>query len=552
MIEPVPFESVSSEVLATWLKDCTKNHQLCGPEFPPKLPTRVIDVLSHDDPVLLEADGGRGDYFALSYCWGKQRNTDMMTFGPNSKGKRGQPDPKPNLEAHKTRIPFSSMPKTLQDAVIISRQQGVKYLWIDALCIIQGDDEEWETEHPKMADIYANAKLVIAADNADGLEKGFLNRNITTASSEESVFQRNIPQAQEQQNLEHSGTLSVSSTCPSPLSWNEPLNKRAWSLSEVIFANRIVHFTSVMMVWECNEVRHCERGCSQNFQENDNDSFRLFRNPTIAKRHNRAELYHKWETVIEHFTRRQINSHSDEKYKDSQKLVAISRAARRFSQIIEEVVQCEDDYLAGIWKGNLIRSLLWSVEKGFQQNLAVRWRRPETPRAPTWSWAAVEGPVFFESLVNFQPAIHVMEATTEPCDSNDRFGQVLLGKLVVQGKVVNKLKIQLKDKANLDDTPGHRCRICSPRFDEGCPFICDAPLSEANTDQDFSCLYLGNGESKEATNGGTGSYYAILLLRPVAGATRIFERVGISSHCIRNNCVSALLDATTEDIITIL
>ncbi|KAK6524348.1 hypothetical protein TWF281_011256 [Arthrobotrys megalospora] len=550
--KPVSFEPVSFELISTWLEDCTKNHKLCRSEFPPKLPMRVIDVLSRDDPLLLETDGGRGDYFALSYCWGKQRNIDMMTFGPKSKGKRGQPDPKPNIEAHKARIPFSSMPKTLQDAVIISRRLGVKYLWIDALCIIQGDDEEWEKEHPKMADIYANAKLVIAADNADGLEKGFLNRKVTMARPEEGGLQRIIPQAQKQHNLERSGTRKTSPMCSSPLSWNEPLNKRAWSLSEVIFANRIVHFTSSVMVWECNEFRHCESGCSHIFQENDDDSFRLFRNILIANQSTKAELYHKWDTVVEHFTRRQINSQPEEKYKDPQRLVAISRAARRFSQILEEVLQYEDEYLAGVWKGNLTRSLLWSVEKGLQQYLAIRWRRPEAPRAPTWSWAAVEGPVFFEPLVNFQPAIHVKEATVKQCDSDDQFGQVISGKLVVQGKALHKLKIQLEDHAYLDHVTGHRCRICSPRFDEGCLFTCDAPLSEANTHQEFSCLYLGNGEHEGDIQRETGLYYAILLLRPVAGATQVFERVGISSHCIRNDGGSTLLDTMIEDLITII
>ncbi|KAF2181539.1 hypothetical protein K469DRAFT_519114, partial [Zopfia rhizophila CBS 207.26] len=279
--------------------------------------------------------------------------------------------------------------KTLQDAVIISRQLGVKYLWIDALCIIQGDDEEWKKEHLKMADIYTNAKLVLAANNADGLEKGFLNRKLITACSEEGSLQSNVTQAQKQHCQQHSGTPM----CSSPLSLNEPLNKRAWSLSEVIFANRIIHFTSSAMVWECNEVRHCESGCSHTFQEDDDDSFRLFRNAVIAKRSNKAELYRKWDTVLEHFTRRQINSQPEERYKDAQRLVALSRVARRFSWILKEVHQCEDDYLAGIWKGNLATSLLWSVEKGLQQYPTIRWRRPEAPRAPTWSWAAVEGPV---------------------------------------------------------------------------------------------------------------------------------------------------------------
>jgi hypothetical protein len=127
---------------------------------------------------------------------------------------------------------------------------------------------------------------------------------------------------------------------------------------------------------------------------------------------------------VELFTRRQINTQLGESYKDAERLVALSRLARIFSYILKQHFQCEDEYVAGIWRGSLTQSLLWSVEKGLQQHPVVRWRKPESPRAPSWSWAAVEGSGFLEAAGNFQSRIRIREATIKPLNSHDRFGRV--------------------------------------------------------------------------------------------------------------------------------
>jgi hypothetical protein len=50
-------------------------------------------------------------------------------------------------------IPFVSLPKTFQDAAIVTRELGYQYLWINALCILQDDLQEWRREAPKMSSI---------------------------------------------------------------------------------------------------------------------------------------------------------------------------------------------------------------------------------------------------------------------------------------------------------------------------------------------------------------------------------------------------------------
>jgi len=547
-------EFASFNLITTWLEDCLKNHALCRSKASPPLPIRVIDVLSRDEPFLKESNGACGDYLALTYCWGRLRDMNMMTFGPNSKGKSGLLDPEINVDLHKNGIPFSSMPKSIQDAVTLCRRLGFKYIWIDALCIVQGDEEEWKRESPKMADVYANARLTIAADSADGVEKGFLDMHAFATPYKELFFQRR-PIHIRKRIFPEEHVRAPERTCPSSITWNEPLNSRAWALAEVIFSNRCLHYTSLEMVWECNEVRYCECGHSQDLQENDEDSFRIFRNMTLAERSSKLAMYRKWDTVVQQFTRRQINNHPGRTDRDSQRLLALSRVARRFSDILRDVFHLEDEYVAGIWKGDLVRSLLWSIEKGFQldhRNIHVQWRRPEIPRAPTWSWAAIEGPVFFEPLRNFIHDLQIKEVSVRHSDESDKFGQVISGKLVVHGPVVHGLDVLLEEHLTTDRYGAHKCKVSGFGFRESSLFIFDVPLTQTELNQEFSCLYLGKGEGEEHVVTESRTYNRILLLRSVAGATNTFERAGISSVYTSDDVLDGFLETARLEWITIV
>ncbi|KAK3316863.1 heterokaryon incompatibility protein-domain-containing protein, partial [Apodospora peruviana] len=108
----------------------------------------------------------KGNYCALSYCWGpKGGKSHMLTTTEN-------------VDHHLSNgMEVSRLPKTFQDAVVITRELGVRYLWIDALCIIQGDKADWAAESARMADVYGNAYLVIAASGAaDPCEGSFSRR----------------------------------------------------------------------------------------------------------------------------------------------------------------------------------------------------------------------------------------------------------------------------------------------------------------------------------------------------------------------------------------
>jgi hypothetical protein len=54
------------------------------------------------------------------------------------------------------------MPRAFQDAIDITRQLGIRYLWIDSLCIIQGFEGDWEEQSSIMGDIYAHSFCTLA------------------------------------------------------------------------------------------------------------------------------------------------------------------------------------------------------------------------------------------------------------------------------------------------------------------------------------------------------------------------------------------------------
>ncbi|KAE8446068.1 hypothetical protein EG329_012576 [Mollisiaceae sp. DMI_Dod_QoI] len=143
-----------------WLNDCIRdgsNHEKCRQSISQTLPKRVIEVLSPtgaDTLRLVETEGTQGYYNALSHCWGQSKS-----FLPLATTKS-------NISEHKSSLKWASLSKTFQDAIKITRHLRIRYLWIDSLCIIQEDEDDWMDQAPQMGTIYCGAMLTIVATRA--------------------------------------------------------------------------------------------------------------------------------------------------------------------------------------------------------------------------------------------------------------------------------------------------------------------------------------------------------------------------------------------------
>jgi hypothetical protein len=101
----------------------------------------------------------------LSHCWGPAQ---LITTTANT------------IEQRKAGIPLEDLPQTFKDAVSLTRNLGIRYLWIDSLCIKQLDEEDWEAEASKMGSVYSHSYLNIAAtSSAEGRGGCFKERLVS-------------------------------------------------------------------------------------------------------------------------------------------------------------------------------------------------------------------------------------------------------------------------------------------------------------------------------------------------------------------------------------
>ncbi|TGO29617.1 hypothetical protein BPAE_0013g00690 [Botrytis paeoniae] len=179
-IPTTPFSSESFETARTWLRDCHRNHKnSCPSKRAALLPSRVIGVGSGNNlgtPHLhISEEGEIGKWATLSHCWGQVGGyvTNVAS-----------------LDRRTRSISMYELPPTLKDAIKVTRCMGLKYLWIDSICILQGSDvaaqADWLFELRRMRDYYKCCDFCIVADDAFSDEDGFL-RNLRTQNPKVSI-----------------------------------------------------------------------------------------------------------------------------------------------------------------------------------------------------------------------------------------------------------------------------------------------------------------------------------------------------------------------------
>lgn len=343
----------SFNMISSWLQNCMDNHKDCA-QSDTSLPTRVLDI-SHPDKIILRSGEGRsGRYCALSHCWGPRSKKPLKTT-------------KATLKSHHSYINEGSLSKTFRHAITLARYLSISYIWIDSLCIIQDDKEDWARESIKMAAIYGNACLVIAATHAKhGGEGCFAFRKSSNPAPCLTLPQENGQVASVYVRLKprHNDFSPTHTHTRAPDERRFPLLSRAWCLQERLLATRILHFTQEEMFWECKTTTVCECG-----------SLPLTRrDPTLqerwAKDHELPKLFDLWHKTVELYSNRRLSYETD-------RFPALSGLAKSL-----QTKGC-GDYVAGVWVKNVLAELMW-------YSLPSKMGRPAKWKAPSWSWACRE------------------------------------------------------------------------------------------------------------------------------------------------------------------
>lgn len=210
---------------------------------------------------------------------------------------------------------------------------------------------------------------------------------------------------------------------------NAPLNKRGWVLQERLLSPCVLHFGHEQVLWECSHSRNCEafpRGLPDailtslrfksihfygdehnEHQETMENRDEIFHDTLLFEaRGNTERTYASWHSIIEAYSVCKLTRPED-------KLVALSGAAKEISQILR------DRYLAGLWKSNLLRDLLWRLNPlGTSTSMSLSL----TPRAPSWSWASLDASISYDHAYQSRhEKMHsaLVECFVRPCWDDD-------------------------------------------------------------------------------------------------------------------------------------
>lgn len=356
----VATEEVFGEI-ETWISACVNDHVSCPKIVDSVLPTRVLDVGTATEiqseivrlHVTAEAECGR--YAALSYCWGP--GTQVKTL-------------QGNLEEHKRSIRVMQLPQTIQDAIRVTRELGIRYLWVDALCIIQDSpNDDWPREAAQMPEIYKNAMVTISAAAATDTTQGFLaDRQPVLLSSLQSSrlpVYKYVSDDDQDENLAIFDLVGeIFLARDANLGYDikefrdEAINTRAWCLQESWLSPRLLVFGSGLPRWICLEHERMygvdQPKARYDWQNEEKVRGQIFNNlheensTIIASQYQptRTECLHEWGSLFTNYTQRNLTFKTD-------KMAAISGIAKEMQKMLQ------DRYVAGLWESSLPHSLLW-------------------------------------------------------------------------------------------------------------------------------------------------------------------------------------------------
>lgn len=403
-----------------WIETCRRE---CGQNNKPVVsPKRLLDVGSNDGTGkirLLECTQQTSQngthqvpkYAALSYCWGNKPPLMTMTE---------------NLDEMLDGISFEKLPRNYRDAIIVCRSLKIQYLWIDSLCIIQGDKIDWESESPKMAQYYEQAYITIIPAAATSCYDGFLERSTSTTPSVKVGFKSRLnPKFHGTYLIGHDFTVDRNFSLFYQDIAESKWGTRGWTFCEGLFSKRRVYFGKNTIHWSCERFYANELSNHLGNAEEDNIESLIKEmgeeNPLAGR-----NFLSMWHTQYLEYSMRELSRSQD-------RLPAISPLAQVVANMTKKT---GEEYLAGVWKSDLEVGLLWYASK-FEGRIVLPNEKERPYIAPSWSWLARAKNAEISHYVlthETRSALKILDARTT-LDGINPFGRVLDGYIKVQGQI---------------------------------------------------------------------------------------------------------------------
>ncbi|TGJ87796.1 hypothetical protein E0Z10_g904 [Xylaria hypoxylon] len=315
-------------------------------------------------------------YIALSHPWGdRSEHSHYCTT-------------RENITCHKAGIDVDILPRTFKDAIQTTRQLGVRYLWIDSLCIVQGEDGDFEEEAKHMETVFSSAYCVIAATCARGASSGFLkSRSGRTIVKLERPGEPPLYVCDSIDNFQRDvieGTL----------------NKRGWVLQERALARRTIYFANNQTYWECGEGVRCETLMRMrnyillvyvlaNGTLSSNQAALLGdpKFPKVATDSSKGGRIRLYELLYKQYSRLHFTRSYD-------RPLAIAGLEQRLIRAFDT----QGGY--GVFTRYFGRGLLWQrdITMAPQTMKRIQFPKSQKYKVPSWSWMAYEGAITFMDL----------------------------------------------------------------------------------------------------------------------------------------------------------
>jgi len=359
----------------SWLNDCISNHVTCAKNQASALPTRLIYIEESPEDGqprlrLMETHGERGQFVFMSHAWGAPSPpiTTMANYEMRMKG-----------------IPIEHMPPSWRDAIVVLQRLRINYLWIDAVCILQDSEVDWEIEAASISHYIADATMVLAAGSGTASRSGLFTSRPTENLE---VF----PYTEQGWNFQSTGSLQIrrplTEAREAILKTN--LQKSAWTMQQTVLPERLLYYGDEQLYWNCQTCVLSEASSSQ-----EGPIWKLASQLRAIINDPRAIssplLLNIWYGLVEEYSTKFLVRFGD-------RLPAFETIARTF-------VTNDDIYLAGLWRRDLHRALLWVG------TLPMKEEYKREYIAPSWSWASFQGPVQYELAKGIRLPVNDSSAT---------------------------------------------------------------------------------------------------------------------------------------------
>ena len=449
-INPVLTRSESLlKVADDWLKECTSSHSGCNTgQSDYWIPKRLLDIGSLTTNLVSlkskEALPENSRYMALSYCWG------TTSFFQLSK------DSFPMLLDG---VSLEEFPKTIQDAIEVTRCLEVRFLWVDSLCMFQDSkgSPSWLDEALQMDKVYAHSYATIAATCARTANEGMFRKRFL----DYVTLQLPAHSLGDRRSLALPTKFVVADNNIKDNFGLAPLRERAWTVQERFMAPRLLHFAQRELFWECkthfaseswpsltdSNVRHIS-SFETNFKQLNSTQNGCWLNCHQAEG---CSVLKAWVRVTETYSAGALTRADD-------KLIALAGMARCFAPLFGSA------YLAGLWKRHLPYLLLWKAEK------PLRPSRPATYRTPSFCWTAIDAKISYSNIGYSKSELdgfEILGAHMEAAGaSDDPFGPVKGGYIRMRTRL-RRLRVHFPRETRF----GRVISMCSHYLDKPSPGI---------------------------------------------------------------------------------